>query len=52
MEPLGKLMGNPWEIMHKILFGQPAEEMPALNALDHRIAADIMAYLATLPKEK
>lgn len=52
MDPLGKLMGNPWEIMHKILYGQPDEEMPALYAFDHQVAADIMAYLTTLPKEK
>ena len=32
MDPLGKLMGNPWEILHKIRYGQPAEQMPALIA--------------------
>lgn len=52
MDPLGKLMGNPWEILHKVLFGQPDEAMPALVAIDHQIATDIMAYVATLPKEK
>jgi len=52
MDPLGKLMGNPWEILHKILYGQPGEEMPALHAFDHQVAADIMAHLATLPKER
>jgi cytochrome c553 len=49
MPPLGSLMGNPWEIMHKILYGQPAEAMPALLALDKQITVDIMAHLATLP---
>ncbi|MGI9383079.1 MAG: c-type cytochrome [Methyloligellaceae bacterium] len=49
---LGKQMGNPWEVMHKILNGQPAEQMPALRALDARIAGDIVAHLSTLPKEK
>lgn len=49
---LGKQMGNPWEVMHKILNGQPAEQMPALRALDPQITVDIMAHLATLPKEK
>ena len=49
---LGKQMGNPWEVMHKILNGQPAEEMPALRALDPQITADLMAHLSTLPKEK
>ena len=52
MDPFGKQMGNPWEVMHKILNGQPAEKMPALRALDHQIAADIMAHLTTLPKER
>ncbi|MHA1599476.1 MAG: c-type cytochrome [Alphaproteobacteria bacterium] len=52
MKPLGKLMGNPWEILHKIVFGQPNEAMPALYMFDRQIAADIMAYAATLPKEK
>jgi cbb3-type cytochrome c oxidase subunit III len=51
MKPLGKLMSNPWEIMHKIVFGQPAWKMPALYAFDRQVAADIMAYTATLPKE-
>ena len=52
MKPFGKQMGNPWEVMHKILNGQPAEKMPALRALDHQIAADIMAYMTTLPKKR
>lgn len=49
---LGKQMGNPWEVIHKILNGQPGEQMPALRALDRRIVVDIMAHLATLPKDK
>jgi thiosulfate dehydrogenase len=49
---LGAQMGNPWEVMHKLMNGQPAEKMPALRALDRQIALDIMAHLATLPKEK
>ncbi len=52
MKPLGYLMKNPWEIMHKILYGQPDEAMPALVAFDRQITVDIMAYLTTLPKEK
>ena len=51
MPPLGSLMGNPWEVMHKILNGQPNEKMPALRAIDYQVAADIMAYLTTLPTE-
>ncbi len=49
---LAKQLGNPWEVMHKILNGQPAEQMPALRTLDRQIVVDIMTHLATLPKEK
>ena len=49
---LGAQMGNPWEVMHKILNGQPAEQMPALRALDRQIVLDLMAHIATLPKDK
>jgi mono/diheme cytochrome c family protein len=52
MPALGKLMGNPWEILHKIRYGQPKEQMPALVAFDPQVATDIMAYIAELPKEK
>ncbi len=52
MDALGGLLGNPWEVMHKITFGQPGEDMPALFMFDRQVAADIMAYAATLPKEK
>lgn len=48
---LGAQMGNPWEVMHKILNGQPAEKMPALRALPRQVTLDIMAHLKTLPKE-
>lgn len=51
MPPLGSLMGNPWEVMQKVLNGQPAEVMPALRAIDHQVAADILAHIATLPQE-
>jgi thiosulfate dehydrogenase len=51
MPPLGSLMGNPWEIMHKVLNGQPNEKMPALRAIDHQVATDILSYLKTLPTE-
>ncbi|MFC1681669.1 c-type cytochrome [Pseudomonadota bacterium] len=51
MKPFGAQMSNPWEVMHKILNGQPGEEMPALRALDHQIIADIMSHMVTLPKE-
>jgi len=52
MPPLGKLANeNPWEIMHKILNGQPGEGMPGLRALPLQVTADVNAYLQTLPKE-
>lgn len=51
MPPLGSLMGNPWEVMHKVMNGQPNESMPALRAIDHQVAADILAYVTTLPVE-
>ncbi len=51
MKPMGALMGNPWEILHKILNGHPGEPMPALRALDRQITVDIMAHLTTLPKK-
>ena len=52
MKPFGAQMGNPWEVMHKILNGQPDEKMPALRAFDHQIAADIMAHMTTLPTKR
>lgn len=52
MKPFGAQMGNPWEVMHKILNGQPGEKMPALRALDHQIAVDIMAHMTTLPTKR
>mgnify|MGYP003462136573 CR=1 FL=1 len=48
---LGSLVGNPQEVMHKLFNGQPGEVMPALRALDHSVAANVLAYLATLPAE-
>ena len=49
--PLGSLTSNPWEVMHKILNGQPGEAMPALRAIDHQVSADLVAYLDTLPAQ-
>ena len=48
--PLGAVADNAREMMHKVLNGQPGEAMPALRALDHQIAADIVVHLQTLPK--
>ena len=53
MEPMGAAAnGNPWEVLHKILNGQPDERMPALRAFDRQIAADILAYIQTLPQRR
>lgn len=51
MPMMGKLMGNPWETMHKIMNGQPAEKMPSLRALNTQVTLDIMSYMGTLPKK-
>ncbi len=52
-EALGAVVNsNPWETMHKILNGQPGEQMPSLRAFDRQIVLDIMAHMATLPTEK
>jgi len=42
---------NPWEIIQKVMNGQPAENMPALRAFGPQVPADILAYLQTLPVE-
>ncbi|MCW8835868.1 MAG: cytochrome c [Rhodospirillales bacterium] len=44
-----KAKADPWQAFHKIRNGQPLKEMPALLALDPQIAADILAYIQTLP---
>lgn len=52
MPMLGSLTGNPWELMHKVLNGQPKEAMPGLRAFDHQAAADVIAYIdAELPEQ-
>jgi len=52
MPALGSLANkNPWEILHKILNGQPGEAMPALRALPMQVSADVLSYLQTLPKD-
>jgi len=49
---LSKQMGNPQEVLHKILNGHPGEPMPALRAINWQVPADILAHLSTLPKSK
>jgi thiosulfate dehydrogenase len=47
---LGSLADNPYEMLHKVLNGQPNEAMPALRALDPQVSVDIVSYLPQLPK--
>lgn len=48
---LGAQMGNPWEVMHKIMNGHPGQTMPAFRVFGTQVALDVMAYVATMPKE-
>jgi mono/diheme cytochrome c family protein len=50
MPPMGEIAGNQQETLHKIMFGQPHEAMPALYVFGAQVAADVAAYVATLPK--
>lgn len=47
---LGSVASNGWEMMHKVLNGQPGEAMPSMRALDPQITADLVAHLQTLPQ--
>lgn len=49
--PLGSVADNPYEMLHKVMNGQPGEGMPALRAIDPQIAVDIVSYLPQLPKQ-
>lgn len=49
---LGSQMGNPQEVMHKILNGHPDEKMPALRALDRQVIVDLLTHIKTLPEKK
>ena len=52
MPALGPLTNkNPWEVIHKVLNGQPGEGMPGLRALPMAVTADVVAYVQTLPKK-
>jgi Cytochrome C oxidase, cbb3-type, subunit III len=52
MKLLGKLAnGNPWEVIQKIMNGQPAEKMPAMRVFGVETAGSVLAYLQTLPVE-
>ncbi|OQX32548.1 MAG: hypothetical protein B0D87_01425 [Candidatus Sedimenticola endophacoides] len=50
--PLGKVArSNPWEVLHKIVNGQPGAEMPSMRAFDMQVSLDLVKYLRTLPAE-
>lgn len=52
MPPLGALSHkNPWEVIQKVMNGQPDAEMPAMRAFGVQVGVDILSYLQTLPKE-
>jgi len=42
---------NPWEVVQKIMNGQPGEDMPAMRAFNVQVTVDILSHLQTLPKE-
>ncbi|MBF0268994.1 MAG: c-type cytochrome [Alphaproteobacteria bacterium] len=48
--PLGSLQ-NPQEMLHKVLNGQPGQNMPALRLLDPQISVDLVAHMLTLPQQ-
>jgi thiosulfate dehydrogenase len=49
MTPIGVIAHrNPWEVMHKIINGQPGEKMPSMRAFGMDVIMDIMAYVQTL----
>lgn len=47
---IGSVADNPYEMLHKVLNGQPSEAMPSLRALDMQVSVDIVSYLPQLPK--
>jgi thiosulfate dehydrogenase len=49
-EPLGAVQ-NPQEMMHKVMNGQAGESMPALRLFGPQVAADLVSYMLTLPKQ-
>ena len=51
MPALGPLSNkNPWEVIQKVMNGQPDSEMPAMRAFGVQVATDILSYTQTLPK--
>ncbi len=51
--PLGRHVDrSPWNALHKILNGHPAEDMPSLRVLKTQDLVDLLAYIQTLPKDR
>jgi len=52
MPPVGAVVNkNPWSALHKIRFGQPAEDMTSLASMPLDVSVDILAYTMTLSQE-
>ncbi|MHA1598935.1 MAG: c-type cytochrome [Alphaproteobacteria bacterium] len=49
---LAMQMGNPWEVMHKVMNGHPGQNMPSFRVFGPQVAVDVMAYVQTLPSKK
>jgi len=49
---LAAQMGNPWEVMHKIMNGHPGQNMPSFRVFGTQTAVDVMAHVLTLPSKK
>ena len=47
---IGSVADNPYEMLHKVMNGQPGEAMPSRRALDPQISVDLVVHLQTLPK--
>jgi thiosulfate dehydrogenase len=45
--------GNPWEVLHKIRFGNPGTPMPSAvaNGWSIQDVVDVLGYAQTLPIE-
>lgn len=39
---------NPWEALHKVRFGHPGTQMPALFGYSLKSAIDVLSYAQTL----
>jgi len=52
-EHLGKVANEePWETLHRMLYGHPGVDMPAMRVVGMDVLVDVLAYLQTLPAEE